>query len=310
MPLHPLFADRLDVFSDNNLDFNQKLEIFNAPLSDYISPAIKTTDVTVASPDALIPIRVYRPEGNTDTLPALLWFHGGGFTEGGLWQNESDVVSRELAHRTPMVVVAVDYRLCNDGVLFPAPQEDGLAALQWLIENASQLSINSKQIYLGGISAGGALSAALAVRQRDLGMNAVKGLLLSCPLLHHTLPEYSEELQNKLAEVGGFGINRDMVDGLNKYLTNDSIQDAPRWWFAGEVDDHTGFPATQIINCEYDALRSSGEKFAEQLLTAGVDVEVMFEPGTPHAHINRYPQDCEPMDNTLNSMAAFIKSRI
>ena len=310
MPLHPLFADRLDVFADENLDFNQKLEIFNAPLSDYVSPAIQTTDITVVSPEAEIPVRVYRPAGNTDTLPALLWFHGGGFTEGGLWQNESDVVAREISHRTPMVVVAVDYRLCNDGVLFPAPQEDGLATLKWVLENATELGVDTDKIFVGGISAGGALSAALAVQQRDLGMNVVTGVLLSCPLLHHTLPPYSEELQSKLDEVNGFGIGREMVEGLNKYLTNDNVAGAPRWWFAGEVDDHTGYPATQIINCEYDALRSSGEKFAEQLAAAGVDVEVSFEPGTPHAHINRYPQDCEPMDRTLNAMAAFIQARI
>lgn len=310
MPLHPLFADRLDVFADENLDFAQKLDIFNAPLSDYISPAITTEDVIVDSPQAQIPVRIYRPENNQDTLPALLWFHGGGFTEGGLWQNESDVVAREIAHRTPMVVVAVDYRLCVDGVLFPAPQEDGLATLTWLLNAASELGIDESKIFVGGISAGGALSASLAVRQRDLGMNAVAGVLLNCPLLHHTLPAYSDELQSKLEEVNGFGINREMVEGLNAFLTNGSVEDAPRWWFAGEIDDHTGYPATQIINCEYDALRSSGEKFAEQLAAAGVDVEVSYEPGTPHAHINRYPQDCEPMDRTLNSMAAFIQARI
>lgn len=309
MPLHPLFADRLDVFADENLDFAQKLEIFNAPLSDYISPAVQTQDVSISSATD-IPVRVYRPEGNEETLPALLWFHGGGFTEGGLWQNESDVVAREIAARTPAVVVAVDYRLCNDGVLFPAPQEDGLAALEWLVENANELGVDADKIFIGGISAGGALSAALALHQRDLGMNVVSGVLLNCPLLHHTLPPYSDELQGKLDEIGGFGINREMVEGLNAYLTGGSVTDAPRWWFAGEVEDHSGYPATQIINCEYDALRSSGEKFAEQLATAGVDVEVSYEPGTPHAHINRYPRDCEPMDRTLNSMVAFIQARV
>jgi len=308
MPLHPLFASRLSIFEDETLSFEEQLAAFNAPLSEYASPEVETIDLEIVGGEHKIPARLYWPKNNEPNLPGLVWFHGGGFTEGGLWQNESDVVSRELAHRANLIVLAVDYRLCNNGILFPAPQEDGVSSLQWMAKNAEKLGIDKSRIFIGGISAGGALAASVTVQDRDSGNNFLAGALLNCPILHHKLPELSEELQGKLQEIHGFGLTSEYVDKRNEYLCGGNTAGSPKWWFAGEVEDLKGLAPIQIINCEYDALRASGERFAKQLSAAGAELEVLFEPGTPHAHINRFPQDCPPMDRTLNSMVGFIQN--
>jgi acetyl esterase/lipase len=87
----------------------------------------------------------------------------------------------------------------------------------------------------------------------------------------------------------------------------DPTKPVPDWWFAGDVTSKSGLAPTQIIDCEYDGLRASGEKYAADLKAAGVDVESLMQNGVPHAHINRYPADCPEMDETLNNMVRWIQ---
>jgi len=56
-------------------------------------------------------LRVYRPAGN-DALPALVYFHGGGWTIGDL--DTHDVLCRQLALGARCAVFSVDYRLAPE----------------------------------------------------------------------------------------------------------------------------------------------------------------------------------------------------
>jgi xylan 1,4-beta-xylosidase len=142
------------------------------------------------------------------------------------------------------------------------------------------------------------------VLDRDNGNHYIAGALLNCPVAHFSLPPLSEELQSKIDEINGFGLTAEMIDDTRKFALGD--QEFNPVWFAGEVEDLSGLPPTQIINCEYDALRASGEKLGEQLAAAGVEVETLTQAGVPHAHINRYPADCKEMVETLDQMVRFI----
>ena len=66
----------------------------------------------------------------------------------------ADWFSRELARRAGAVVVSVDYRLCNDGVHYPVPHDDVVAAIRWARDSASELGIDPGQVSAGGASAG------------------------------------------------------------------------------------------------------------------------------------------------------------
>src|SRR5687767_8550400 len=61
-----------------------------------------------------IPVRVYRPVGASAdaALPALVFFHGGGWVIGDL--DTHDVLCRQLAAEAGVVVVNVDYRLAPE----------------------------------------------------------------------------------------------------------------------------------------------------------------------------------------------------
>ena len=60
-----------------------------------------------------ITVRVYWPEEIKRTLlPALIWFHGGGWTIGSMVSMDS--VCRYICHEAGVVVVNVDYRLAPE----------------------------------------------------------------------------------------------------------------------------------------------------------------------------------------------------
>lgn len=309
MPMTKFFSERIRYFEE--LPFLEAYVKFEEPINSYESAPVLVESHIVSVITHEVPVLVYRPADAGEDLPALIWMHGGGFSRGTYTMNEGDIVARELAHLGQLAVINVEYRLVTESVKFPAPQDDCMAVLDWVIDNATSLGISSKLVFVGGVSAGGCLAATMAVLDRDRGTNYVAGQLLNCPVLHHSLPEPSKELSAKLLELGKFIFTDEMVAQLNSFAVTDGelAESDPRWW-AGEVKDLRGLPPTQIINCEYDSLRSSGEAYAKALAAAGVSVEVVTEMGVTHAHLNRIPLDCPEHGVTLQRILKFIKTRI
>lgn len=308
MPLSPLFKDRILLLFDETKGERERALAFEAPLSEYLSPPMETREIEIPGPLGVIKARLYRPAGNTDVLPGLIWFHGGGFRFGDIEMNEANIVARELAHRGDFAVLTVDYALCTATRFFPAPQNDGVASLRWFASNAADLLVETKRIFIGGISAGGSLAASVAIHDRDSGDNLLAGQLLNCPDLHKMLPEYPADVQRAVDEEPNMiFLNHEVVNRHNAAHVEPGKPQG-NWWFAGDTPSQVGLAPTQIINCEYDGLRASGEKYGEQLAAAGVDVEVLMQAGVPHAHINRYPADCPEMAETLDNMVRWMKA--
>src|ERR1051326_605423 len=122
----------------------------------------------LACPGSLgeIKLRAYRPRGSgaDEVLPALIYFHGGGWLLGDL--ESHDTACRHYANGARCRVVSVDYRMAPEHK-FPAAVDDSAAATKWIIENAAALGINHTRVAVGGDSAGGNLSAVLAIMARD-----------------------------------------------------------------------------------------------------------------------------------------------
>lgn len=306
MPLSKLFADRIHHFTE--LPFMEAYALFDAPISEYHAPALETLDMKVKANGEEVPVLVYRPLSITGLLPVIIWMHGGGFQRGSYTMNEGAVAGQELAHHGNFLVINVEYRLVTETVKFPAPQDDCLAVLSWVHENIESLGGNPEQIFVGGVSAGGCLAASVAVLDRDLGNHLVAGQLLNCPIIHTALPEMSDELSAKMREIPKeLGFTPELIDQLNRFVVaSGNIEDILPAWLPGESSNLAGLPPAQVINCEYDTLRASGEKYAAQLLAAGVEVELLTQAGVPHAHLNRVPEDCPEVGETIDRIIGFV----
>ena len=207
-------------------------------------------------------MRVYRPVRG-ETLPALVYFHGGGWTIGDL--DTHDVLCRHLAHGARCAVFSVDYRLAPEHP-FPAAVDDCLAATRYVAEHARELNVRG--IAVGGDSAGGNLAATVALIARDSGGPAPAFQLLIYPATDQRCATPSHERNAQ-----GYLLTRDAIQYFRRaYLPNEQA-----WldWRASPLlaKSHANLPPAFIITASYDPLLDEGRAYAERLRAAGVAVE-------------------------------------
>ncbi len=167
-----------------------RLTAFDAPLGDLDLPPCRTRDELVDGPHGPVPVRVYEAVGRTtdDAVAAFVWIHGGAFMFGDLDTVEADHSARIIAGLSGATVVSVDYRLAVDGVHHPVPEDDCVAAFDWVRDGGAGPVSPTGGVAVGGGSAGACLAASVALRARDAGRPASQ-LLLVYPVAHALLPE-------------------------------------------------------------------------------------------------------------------------
>jgi acetyl esterase len=207
-------------------------------------------------------LRLYRPVKN-EKLPALVYFHGGGWTIGDI--DTHDVLCRQLAAGARCVVVSVDYRLAPE-YPFPAAVDDCWAATRYVAENAGKLNIGS--IAVGGDSAGGNLAAAVSLQARDAGGPAIAFQLLIYPATDQRLATASHQRNAQ-----GYLLTRDAID----YFRRAYLPDEKDWtdWRASPLlaESHADLPPALVITAGFDPLLDEGRAYAERLKAAGGAVE-------------------------------------
>ena len=114
---------------------------------------------------------VFTPENikKSDTLPVLLWMHGGGFSGSHRAYPDDNRLVKYAAKEQNYVGVSIDYRLLRKGTktgfgcdctkdekleTFKQAAIDYLDAAKYLVENAESLQIDPTKIIAGGSSAG------------------------------------------------------------------------------------------------------------------------------------------------------------
>jgi acetyl esterase len=219
---------------------------------------------TVPGPHGTVPVRVYTPEAGEGPRPCLVYIHGGGWVIGD--PDMTDAICRAVANRAECVVVSVDYRLSPEHK-FPIALDDCYAAVTWVAENAASLGVDPGRLAVGGDSAGGNLSAAVALRARDEGGPALRLQLLVYPVTDRNFDTISYKENGD-----DYFLTRDMMVWFwDHYLTSDADGDNP---LASPLraPDLSGLPPARILTAEFDPLRDEGEAYAARLTEAGVPV--------------------------------------
>ncbi|WP_107050344.1 alpha/beta hydrolase [Streptomyces sp. NRRL S-1813] len=278
----PLLPDPYADIEATRREFHEMLASFPADRTGVCSErfGIPRTDGSVLS------VEVYRPEGAVgaapgsggDALPAVLHFHGGGFALGRSLPGQ-DRVAVELCRELPAVVLTVEYRLAPEH-RYPAGVEDCYLALEWAAGRAAELGIDPGRIAVAGKSAGGGLSAAVALMARDRGGPALAFQSLCVPDLDDRVGA------DGAADAEGAGEAR-VLDGRGvqtswKHYLPEGTATAEAYAAPARATELSGLPPAHVLVCDLDPMRDAGLAYARRLMDAGVPVTVRNVPGAWH----------------------------
>jgi acetyl esterase len=224
-----------------------------------------------------ISARLYTPAGlmaETQPLPVLLYFHGGGYCVGSL--DSHDSLCRTLAALTPCCVLNVAYRLAPE-YRFPTAVEDAQDAYQWILSTGSECNLDSARIAVGGDSAGGTLATGLTIAARDAKwpLPVAQVLLYPC-----TSTWQNTESHRRFSQ--GYLLEAPTLQWMFTHYLRD-IADRADWRFAPlEANNLSDLAPAFLALAEYDPLVDEGVAYGNKLKAAGVTTLVKIYPGMTH----------------------------
>jgi acetyl esterase len=233
-------------------------------------------------PTGAVRIRIVRPEGAEGALPAVLYYHGGGWVMGD--RNTHDHLIRELAVQAQAAVIFVEYDNAPE-VRYPVNNEQAYAALAHVAANGAALGIDGSRLAVAGDSAGGnmAIAVSLMAEQR-------KGPQIAHQLLFYPVTDDVSDNASYQAYGSGPFLTRKAMDYfLGANYPAESRDDILAFPLKAPVEQLAGLPATTIIVAENDLLRDEGEAFGRKLLEAGVAVTSTRYNGTMHDFVMLNP---------------------
>lgn len=218
-----------------------------------------------------IPVRIYRPSSD-ELLPALVFFHGGGFVFGNL--DSSEVFCREIAHFAHCIVVSVDYPLAPEHP-FPGAPEASYVAVNWVKRHLDDLG--GKSLFVGGSSSGGTLAAVTAMMARDRNGPKINGQILLCPLTDSNFDTVSYHKYST-----GYQLTREQcIWFLSQYAPNEASLKNPLLAPLQEVN-FKDLPPAYVVAAELDPLRDDALGFVRKLKQAGVACKEQCYKGMIH----------------------------
>ena len=243
-------------------DARANVDTYLPLLSGRVAPVGEIVDRTIGGPAGRLRVRLYRPAGSVARLlPAILYFHGGGWVTGSL--EAYDRVFRQICARTGCALVAVDYRLAPEHK-FPAAIDDAVAAFRWLATDAVNLGIDPARIVVAGDSAGATIATVLARLVRgDARPPCLQWLFYPITDLGLDSPSY-----RSCGE--GFMLTRAGVEWARGHYLNSLDEVADPRASPLRADDLAGIAPALVYTAGFDPLRDEGKAYADKLARAGV----------------------------------------
>lgn len=269
-------------------------------LQGEVVPIHQSEDREVPGPDGSLPIRIYTPrDAGSDTLPILVFFHGGGWVIGDL--DTHDNMCRYFANEADAVVVSVDYRLAPEHQ-FPAGIDDCIAATEWVHANAASIGGNSAKLAVAGDSAGGNVAAVVAQQLRE----KIVFQLLIYPVTDFTDTQYASRGQFGNGEY--FLSNEDMV-WFGEHLFGKTNRSSDVKASPIVAKDLAGLAPALTVAAGFDPLLDEGKAYADALSAAGVASEYKCYDGTIHGFV-AFPGALQAGIDGLRFMSERLKAAL
>ncbi len=307
-PLQPRARAFLDALSRTPGPPLEKL-----PPEEARNAVIALQDVPIPAPVADVractiagtPAWIYRPSGSAGFLPAVLYFHGGGWVVCN--HQTHDRLMRELAAASGAALVFVEYPLSPEA-RYPAALEAVESVARHLAVYGHEYRLDGTRLCLAGDSAGANLATVVAIRAVRHGHPRFLLQMLFFPVTDAGMdtPSYREFAD------GHFLTRAQMKwfwDAYAPVLASRRDPDASP--LRAPLDALRGMAPALVITADHDVLRDEGEAYARRLAAAGVRVTLSRYPGTIHASVvlNAVCQDPSPR-GAIREAAAAVRAAL
>jgi monoterpene epsilon-lactone hydrolase len=240
------------------------------------------------------------PVGCEDA-PVIYYLHGGAYVMGspGTHRRLVSYIAREAGMRA----ILPDYRLAPEH-RYPAQLEDSLSVWRALIKGG----IDPRQIAIGGDSAGGNLSVATLLSLRDAGEQMPAACFLLSPWLD--LAGDGESHRTRSKKDPWFDPHR-MPAVAAHFCGASDVRDPKISSVHADVSD---FPPTLIQVGDHEILLSDSTRLAENIRTAGGQVDLQIWPDMWHVFqyfIGQMPESKKAIDDIAHFLrSAFSAGRV
>lgn len=250
-----------------------------AGLQASVKPDLPKVDIankTISVDGQKIDLTIVRPAGVKKSLPAFMFFHGGGWVLGDFPTHERLV--RDLVAGSGAAAVFVNYTPSPEAQYGVAIQQ-AYAATKWVAEHGKEINLDGARLAVAGNSVGANMAAVVSLMAKDKGTPNIKFQLLHWPVTDANLDNASYQ---QFAE--GHFLTKGMMKWFwDSYTTDEAKR---REIYASPLQASTqqlkGLPPVLIQTAEFDVLRDEGEAYGRKLDTAGVNVTVTRYNGMIH----------------------------
>ncbi|WP_310602118.1 alpha/beta hydrolase [Anaerosporobacter sp.] len=256
--------------------FKKMQKLVRKVIVGYKSKRIRCEEVTIEKTDGSeLRLCIYSPLSEVRNVPGFLWIHGGGYAIGA---PEMDIpYAEKFINAKKCVIVAPDYTLSTEKP-YPAALEDCYEALLWMKENAETLGIRDDQLFVGGESAGGGLTAALTLYARDKGEVNIAFQIPLYPMIDDRMK--TDSMQDNDAPIWNYNSNS---VAWKMYLGDlYETKQVPKYAAAARETDYSNLPPTYTFVGDIEPFYDETLIYIDNLKQAGVPADVTVYKGCYH----------------------------
>ncbi|KAK4135137.1 alpha/beta-hydrolase [Trichocladium antarcticum] len=274
---------------------------FRAPVRPCSPNFTKTIPSTISKSKGEFTLQFYTPAGyetaskTGERFPAVVNFHGGGFTLGS--GTDDARFARFVLEQCNAVFISVDYRLSPEKP-YPVAVDDAADALLYLIRFAPDLHIDPFKLATSGFSAGGNLAITSTLRLADhiksldpshqrVPEHRIRAIATWYPVTDYTKARAAKRAASVRPDQTLPATLTSLFDA--SYLRPGSLKLNSPYLSPSKASDEelaAAIPEMVIFyTCEWDMLLQEGEEFAKRLGREPINRDVRYKmiPGVPHA---------------------------
>lgn len=208
----------------------------------------------------------HTPDHLFNSRYAILYFHGGGYVMGSPASHRN--LGARIASAAQLPVYMPSYRLAPEHS-YPCQLEDAERAFLALMGQGYK----PEHILIGGDSAGGNLTLALALQLRETGVGMPAGLILISPWTDATFDQVPSPNNDALLPLDW------AADSRPRFASDAQITD-PK--VSPVLADYKDFPPTLVQSASVELLANDAARLVECMKNAGVRVEWQEDQGLWH----------------------------